>query len=535
MSGPRTPTRSMSEPLIEMHRCLTIPENLGMICSELGLGDLATMARTCSTFQRPALDIVWRSVELGNLLSCLPPDLWGVESAVKITARLLRPIRATDWSRVLFYSPRIKSLRSEFSGWVLTSVFPAIALSIPDQLFPNLQSLSWGFSKKNFHYVHLFLHPTLVKISLHLTCEGDLSLFSNLAVKCPRLKDISILRPTGMEYNSYRAAVSIFLTQIHGAEHISADSIDQTALAHISRLVTLRSLEVRGRLSTPSSKSTNDTQIFPRLNTLSMKHPHVKSVIHFLRFCSSSHVPLASFIVCFTDILTPAQASDIFNAVSAGISHLALTRLDVKCDFRTDTNHPTDHPIPGHSLQTLFCFGALTSVSIVAPFGFELDDTLVSALAQAWPRLETLKLGMHFINRVTPSPSPTLTSLRSFARYCPNLRDLLMTFDATVIPEPEANPVARTVQHRLRHLDVDLSAISTPISVARFISGSFSGLQIISTVRENPESDLKNLNEEQQDQSIEFHLRWKTVESFLPELLAIRVEERSWRNDDGNA
>jgi hypothetical protein len=42
------------------------------------LQDLAVLARMCSTFHIPALDHLWRSSDLVNLLRCMPTDVWVV-------------------------------------------------------------------------------------------------------------------------------------------------------------------------------------------------------------------------------------------------------------------------------------------------------------------------------------------------------------------------------------------------------------------------------------------------------------------------
>ncbi|KAJ7465713.1 hypothetical protein FB451DRAFT_422984 [Mycena latifolia] len=68
-----------------MHQCLKVPELVGLVCSHLHSGDqgwvrnpsrrdLAVVARTCTAFFGPAIDVLWRSAWLVNLLCCLPPD-----------------------------------------------------------------------------------------------------------------------------------------------------------------------------------------------------------------------------------------------------------------------------------------------------------------------------------------------------------------------------------------------------------------------------------------------------------------------------
>ncbi|KAJ7848436.1 hypothetical protein B0H13DRAFT_73789 [Mycena leptocephala] len=85
--------------IIRMHHCLRIQEIGGLWCSHLeesestialrsystivgklwkrpALNDLAVVARTCRAFHDPALDALWRSSALVNLLRSMPSDLY---------------------------------------------------------------------------------------------------------------------------------------------------------------------------------------------------------------------------------------------------------------------------------------------------------------------------------------------------------------------------------------------------------------------------------------------------------------------------
>ncbi|KAJ7252353.1 hypothetical protein B0H12DRAFT_616841 [Mycena haematopus] len=76
-----------------MHRCLNISEIVDMICALLDprissvpgpapYRHLASIARTCTTLQDPALDHLWSSTTLSILIRCMPSDLWAVRAIV---------------------------------------------------------------------------------------------------------------------------------------------------------------------------------------------------------------------------------------------------------------------------------------------------------------------------------------------------------------------------------------------------------------------------------------------------------------------
>jgi hypothetical protein len=67
-----------------MHRALQILEVVEEICSHVvpnqpGRHTLASLARTATLFQDPALNILWRwQGTFAHILRCMPEDLWNV-------------------------------------------------------------------------------------------------------------------------------------------------------------------------------------------------------------------------------------------------------------------------------------------------------------------------------------------------------------------------------------------------------------------------------------------------------------------------
>lgn len=65
--------------------------------------------------------------------------------------------------------------------------------------------------------------------------------------------------------------------------------------------------------------------------------------------------------------------------------------------------------------------------------------------------------------------------------------------------------------------------------VARILSGMFPSLKRIATERdEEGYDDLNEAQMREQAEVIGFHTLWKEAEALLPDLLAIREEERIW-------
>ncbi|KAJ6538282.1 hypothetical protein DFH09DRAFT_1399740 [Mycena vulgaris] len=92
------------------------------------------------------------------------------------------------------------------------------------------------------------------------------------------------------------------------------------------------------------------------------------------------------------------------------------------------------------------------------------------------------------------------------ARSFPRLRTLTMTFDATALPTPSP-PVS---QRHLITTDVQLSPISAPGPVARFLSGIFPNLWTVA-------ADVD-------EAAAAIHSQWRLVEALVPEFTAARKE-----------
>ncbi|KAJ7142952.1 hypothetical protein C8R44DRAFT_974416 [Mycena epipterygia] len=522
-----------------MHRCLKIPEIVGLVCSHLEESwvvrskcHLAVLARTCTAFHGPALDVLWSSSALVDLLRCLPSDLWVMENTrdalVNYSMKLRRAIRATDWERVRVYAPRVKHLscNPNRDRCRLSDVFPAISVCLPKNLFHNVQRLHWKPSDNDFHFIHLFLSPRITGISFDPSSTSALSLLSVLVSECPKLKSISLksfgyrIHEAPHQPPKVQQAVSSFVRGLQCVESVSVDALDTDALDHICRLPSLTSLAFTALSTSSTFFTSGDKRSLISLHTLDLGVSEIEPTTRFLG--EFSQLPLISFKVWLDQLSTTAQMHNLYTAVAAAISPKSLTSLILN-DRYGDDALAADHAIQSQSIRALFGFVNLTSISLVSPIGIDLDNTAVSELARAWPRVETLDLSARHC--ASPRPRVTLECLHSFARHCPNLAELTMTFDGTEVPTSDIGSTNRVFQDRLRTLNVDHSAISTAIDVARFLSAIFPRLMYIMT-REVP-CERPDLDEVDR-QRIEFHNLWNQVDELLPDLVAIREEEREW-------
>ncbi|KAJ7642632.1 hypothetical protein DFH06DRAFT_1334017 [Mycena polygramma] len=525
-----------------MHHCLKIAEIVDMICSHLDartserpapgvrpLRDLAVLARTCAILHSPALDYLWSHASLGKLLTrCMPSDLWDVViTATNIwtserRVQPLRTIRASDWDRLCIYARHVKHLSSGVHrDFDLSAIFPSLGVSLPPDLFPKLQSLDWQHTSRDFHYIHLLLHPRLTAISFRLDSESSASLLSTLTLKCPKLIDVDITARDGGQ--SFIGPLSDFVRGLHNPEEISVPCLAPDVLEHLSHLITLKVLSLHGMPSLSALPTHGGRRTFPALDALSLDLPAIGPATQFLRLCNA--VPLVTFVSHLSGIVTADEVHHFLTEISAGFSHFSLTSLTLNnkiCKFEELVgSNVTTHVIQPRSMRALLCFHNLTLLSITSVIGFDLDDGTLAELARAWPRIASLALKSNYHH--TRTPRATAACLLSFAEHCPRLSRLTLAFDATTIPAAES---PAPVQHSLTMLNVQQSPMTTPIDMARFISGLFPTLTKLDTYREHDYNEEEDGMDDIERDVIRIHYRWKEVQSFLgTELSAVPEEE----------
>ncbi|KAJ7646245.1 hypothetical protein DFH06DRAFT_1476401 [Mycena polygramma] len=518
----------------KMHDCLKIPELVDIICSYLDSPslierpgdkcDLAVVARTCRTFNDPALDYLWRSTTLARLLiSCMPSDLWAVDSvegAWMMTKyiRQLRPIEAADWNRLRMYAPRVKKLSSGSDDWGLEKIFPSLNVAFPDTVLHNLRSLVWNHPSTEFHYIHLFLRPTITDIQFNITCHSASSLLSTLASRCPKLANIRIPRNSA---NS--RALSHFIAGLLFAQILSVPCLEQDALEYLSELPTLRSLALETFPTAFTVSSESAVPTFPALRHFSITEATTAGMVQFLRICSD--VPLENLDIDLDDFPTAAEMHTLLAAVAAGVSRPTLTQLNVHGDGDSgDVADPVVYSIRPDTLLLLLCFENLTTLRLNSGAGFDLDDESISQMARAWPQIIVL----HLSGRPSSASDPraTLASLHAIARHCPRIATLSIAFDGSSVPAPSAANLGAVVRNeRLRHINVQHSPITSAIAMARFLSGVFPALKGIATCRDYLDNEDED-ELQQHAEAIQRHHCWKEVRDLMPEVLAVREEEK---------
>ncbi|KAJ7729764.1 hypothetical protein B0H16DRAFT_1893780 [Mycena metata] len=517
-----------------MHRSLRIPEVIGMICSQLkpvswirgGESDLAVLARTSTVFHDAALDVLWgRQETLMNLIRCMPADLWeGVSQSAEVLNYLRsffgqpgvtqsRPIVASDWDRLLKYSPRVKFLRVDDEDPNVVPFFEALRLRFPDgYLLPNLQDLAWcysstasfGYARSVLPFIDLFLGPHIQTVGL-ARCEryAHYSILPDLLRKYPRLSTVSIGHrgeddnddedsddeEEGEDGNIKTKATDLgpplvdqLSTFVRGLTHIrilAVGLLDRAALVHLGELDTLVALVAQ----LPASLSFPDIMhrsLFPRLRCikLAIDNGDVRGLTQLLRTWNNASLGLFAVELMATNPRNfsaprfPHGVEELHNLLGEHCNPDSLTNFSFDIQYHYDIDAGT-FVYPGRFLRALFCFSKLTDVKIHVLDGFDIDDATLRDLACAWPYLQLLSLESQHTDRIA-TPRATLRGLQALAEHCSDLHTLALAFNATNVPLE-----VQITQEKLVSLRVDGSPITAPIPVAQFLAATFTNLNEI--------------------------------------------------------
>ncbi|KAJ7471675.1 hypothetical protein B0H11DRAFT_1811961 [Mycena galericulata] len=475
-----------------MHRALQILELIEMICAHLpakpfghpdnspqwtkSRGALAVLARTCKTFQEPALDALWsHQGNLFHIIACMPQDLWAgpLEPELLDTMDVIRPILPSDWERPLFYMSRVRSFETISWAPLPKGLLRTLALCMPtEHFFPNLRALSWN-SKANdklFPHIRLFLSPRIAKLEIRLsTTVWHLSFLPNLALSCPDLVDATIhsdsisadLRP------HLRTSTSLFVCGLKRIETLHVKEIDNAAFQHLATVSSLTCLTVLTVNAFPSFPAPDlfHKSIFSSLQTIDVSTDTVHPAIAMTKALAESQLATIAIRI---ETATPEEISTLLNVFTQYLPHTSLRALDIDADHTPHKIYKSC--VDREMVKSLECFANLEQVSIAFSGGLDLDDGVVLHIACAWPNLQYLSLKQNIVKSRRFVSRVTLAGLRDLAHHCPRLGGLTMEVNALVVPPRHPGT---TRQSSLMVWDVCRSRISNARAVAEFLRDIF--------------------------------------------------------------
>ncbi|KDQ53301.1 hypothetical protein JAAARDRAFT_197467 [Jaapia argillacea MUCL 33604] len=494
-----------------MHRALKLYEILSLVCEQLRRGSsrrkkwegyLFSFALTCEAFSEVALDFLWSEVhDFKRLLSLLPLD-----EDVATSGLMLGSPSQKDWERFRLYSKRLQtlSINTFIDSQLLRRIEGDSSRDAPFA-FPRLSTLNVTFlfpptSDATLHLL-AFLRPTIINLSIH----GYKSSISTVgaALRCA-LPSIPLLTSLQIAVSDQSATA----TEIRGIQHpllevihipvhlericlpvslLSAQTI--SALASLPNLKTLVAEDnVDGGMFSMFSNwpsegpnwDINEEEAFDPSDWHPSDFPSLQRIEADVGLCSLTRllnlhpafarVPQFSF-PCY--LPGPTILRD--ELLASSLPQLrSPTHLDI--DLASGDLSWGDTPLRSKFFAPLVsAWSDLVALSINHAAPLDVDDDDLAAIVSQAPKLELVRLAPSPLDHSGPSRPfqlrASLACLQSFAKHCPNIRELAIPVNVWTVPPPEY--VAVSLRGPLL-LDMSVSPVTKRTdTIARFLAKLF--------------------------------------------------------------
>ena len=394
-----------------MHRCLCVDEIIRLVAHELvvlpkGRATAASLACCCKSFEDPVLDALWATQsDILPLLRTLPDDIWnpgGHEVSATNTALvphklaqlfdlkcLKRPPTRQEWGRLQKYAQRMQTFRESLT---MMCPLPSRVLSVLQfrsvnkPLLPNLKTLKlWSIRGDSISLIPSFLSTRTTTIELSfLRSDADLvavaSMITTFPTLCPNLQKIR-LGDLPKDPVITSAVSELLLTSNRNVlRYLLVDS----PLTEEAREVMFKHPDLR-KLSTVVDGSTPlFTMVLPNLTEMVLEFNHERDWLQGFRGASLGKLVLVSF---FSDSSSIGDFLEAFESVTLTTSIPATLSTFI---FNTSRQWRPNY-------RSLLSFTRLVELTIdlscEPSCSSRMDDDTVAELAQAMPKLETLRIG----------------------------------------------------------------------------------------------------------------------------------------------
>ncbi|KIJ62013.1 hypothetical protein HYDPIDRAFT_30833 [Hydnomerulius pinastri MD-312] len=505
--------------------------SLDVYTNGTGWGALAALARTCHALSDPAIDLLWRRLHsLEPLVQCLrgvgvhhhdfDSDLPSFSDAERTrrahrvrrlsvdsqSDRDLPPFSDEEWRTLQRYTPRVRELTidkrsEELCFKVLRSLVFRTTL-----LLPNLRRLRF-LCRENaaMAYIRPLLTPTITHLDVSFGVGYGsvvLDFLQGYHTLCPNLTSIRF------HYQGMNTKISTAICRAQSLESIDCGLIDDTALTHIARSLTLKKFSTQlyhidsHRILRDIAR--DNSPDLPPFRNVKVINLHLGDLSFIIPFLKPHHQSFTDVSLTFFVTPTTAILHSFFSALGSSTRQGSVRRVHLLQVHQSELDRRwvrPDHwqPLTYDSLCPLQSFTCLRELVLELDNPVSLEEENLMMLARAWPRLEVLQVNYRSGWRVDSSTDPvTLNGLVSLLRLCPMLCTLGLSFDAREVPLPSLDPLASTLQvpvppsepseasaqqglwgirnTRLKILNVSDSPIKDPTSVARFLAEVFPSL-----------------------------------------------------------
>ncbi|KAH9891828.1 hypothetical protein C8Q73DRAFT_763229 [Cubamyces lactineus] len=491
-----------------MHTVFCVSEIIRRVCELAELDTLANLARSAWILHEPAIQILWTEVpNMVPLLRCFPEDAWELDGEELRFSRALAP---KDWTAFLKYSSLVRDFGQDTTSrespvyTYHSSTWPTMCAFRPTIiLFPNLLSLDWGrLGLKDDTFPSFLLSVGQTLEVLHLPprppsfdeSESSTALRVAFQIIADRFQHLRILfvdmswafdrMDSALESAIASLRVSLSSLQSLRCPGVPVTIHAVTALAQLPALSNLTMCLPDDAQWSSFSPSTGHLEPFKRLRTISLittisayvtfanslQLPYVYDVVIALRQYSSEPPSIPDLFLSFRRQFSPSELKLVVISASRGAtgiglaSTLGLTILPAYLRPLLDFKHMEDFVLSLH-------------------YTTNLDDTLLSDMAMAWPRLRSLSI--HCLDHAwatvhSPETLPTIKVMATFAMRCPDVISIsLCGVNATCWPtlaEFEGDQETQALLNQLSH-----SPSPSPLQTLRFVTAPITAPEYVVT------------------------------------------------------
>ncbi|KAJ3511321.1 hypothetical protein NLJ89_g4162 [Agrocybe chaxingu] len=513
----------------EMHACLQVPEllfNIFQYCHDNDEAEadiappeersLPALARTCRYFLEPALDVHWHTISsLGPLLFLLPDDIVKLERARNdiftpdSILHIDRKIQKSEFSRWMYYSPRVKAIDTRYVGGALQYT------QIPCYIYDILLSLDDKGKR---------LLPNLRDITVEILCftsnRSFFSLLFNQSIRRIAIVDGSRVSRNDFDYEPIWTGLAALLTEknVGGLKRLDLRSFQLSDASMVAQIGLLQleelqiNLERLDSLDPPLPPPDNRREgYFSSLKRATIFARSPDTLLDLIRQWNATE--LQSLTVDRPERSVTWNLEEIFKILGEHLpsttlrSLVFLTRPAVQ---HSPYNRNTSDLTCG-TMSTLFPLKNLKTLSLSTGGRVAFKDADLIAFAYTWPLLETFEA---YERELIVESEISSRGVLSFVAALPRLDHLTLRFNA--LSHSVSLDDIPALGH-LRSLDVCLSSADNPDVIAQFIRQAFPSLaQFVFGLRYldgDPGASLRNsyVSPQEDHRGKEYYNCWKDV------------------------
>ncbi|KAF8179073.1 hypothetical protein K438DRAFT_1938581 [Mycena galopus ATCC 62051] len=291
-----------------------------------------------------------------------------------------------------------------------------------EHLCPNLKCLKLRLCKASdspvlMPCISLLCGPKIVDLSVILASGSESAALSlSLPIPWTQLTTLYLGNPSVGEQPVQRGILSEIALGLNDIQDLSCDHLDQTAMEHTSQLPRLQKLTLKVpavlHLPSPQFWSSVETPLLPALRHLCFEDTTIEFAVAFLDLLAERC--LIDLYIGTVAVVMNSTIGELYTAITHNITHSALQILeDVAPKYDSVIELPLlswkDAPRLMSSMGARF-----PEIILQSSIGFDIDDGLAWAIAQAWPRVELLLLATAIIDKDVRYPGSHRLPIPSF-------------------------------------------------------------------------------------------------------------------------